>query len=165
MCGMKINTQCRMCRSSRLSQFLDLGNQPLANSFLKKEDLGKPESHYPLRVYLCEDCGLSQLVDIIDPEILFGHYVYFSSAMPRVSAHWRAFAEEVARKFTSQPKDLVVEIGSNDGILLGEIQRLNRRILGVDPAKNIAKIANERGIPTLPEFFSQVLAKKLVHEH
>ncbi len=162
---MKVNVECRMCRSRELFPFLDLGSQPLANAFLKKEDLDKPEPRYPLRVFFCEYCGLSQLVDIVDPEVLFGHYVYFSSYMPKVSEHWRRYAEETVQKFTSQPKDFVVEIGSNDGMLLGEIQKLGRRVLGVDPARNIAKIANERGVPTVPEFFSQALAKGLVGEH
>src|SRR3989344_3389049 len=111
---MNVNTKCRMCQSNRLSQFLNLGMQPLANAFLKKVDLAKPEPRYPLRVFFCESCNLSQLIDVVDPKILFGHYIYFSSRMPKVSLHWQSYAEEVVQKFTNHSKDLVVEIGSND---------------------------------------------------
>lgn len=159
-----VNTQCRICRSRSLIQFLDLGEQPLANSFLRKVDLLSPEPKYPLRVFFCAYCGLSQLVDIVSPEILFRDYVYFSSGMPS-SPHFKRYASEVADRFLSSPKDFVVEIGSNDGHLLREIKEIGARILGVDPARNIAARANENGIPTIPEFFGETLARRMVQEH
>jgi len=138
---------------------------PLANSFLRKEELGKRELKYPLRVFFCENCGLSQLVDIVKPEILFKNYVYFSSAMPVLPEHFKNYAEEVVNNFVKSKKDLVVEIGSNDGLLLGAIKNLGPRILGVDPAKNIAKIANERGVETIAEFFNEKLAGEIVKKY
>ena len=145
-------------------QFFDLGEQPLANSFLQKNDLALPEPKYPLRVFFCADCGLSQLVDIVSPEILFRDYVYFSSGRPS-SPHFRRYAQEVADRFISSPENLVVEIGSNDGHLLREIKETGARILGVDPARNIAELANQNGIPTISEFFSETLARRIIEEH
>lgn len=162
---MKINTQCRMCKSERLSQFFDLGETALANSFLPKESLNKPESKYPLKVFFCEDCNLSQLIHVVEPEALFRNYVYFSSGMPILPEHFRKYAEEVVNNFIKSKIDLVVEIGSNDGLLLGAIKNLGARILGIDPAINIAKVANERGVETLPEFFSEKLAVELVKKY
>ncbi|MDP3770303.1 MAG: class I SAM-dependent methyltransferase [bacterium] len=159
-----VNNQCRICRSHNLVKFLDLGEQSLANSFLHKDNLAIPEPKYPLAVFFCADCGLSQLVDIVSPEILFRDYVYFSSGMPS-SPHFKRYADEVADRFISSPQDLVVEIGSNDGHLLREFKERGARILGVDPARNIAARANENGIPTIPEFFTETLARDIAQEH
>jgi hypothetical protein len=153
-----------MCGKESLKLWLDLGLQPLANSFLRQDDPEKEEATYPLRVFWCENRHLSQLVDIVNPEIMFRDYVYFSSGMPKVSAHWRAYAEDIVNRFATKPTDFVVELGSNDGVLIGEVQKLGRPILGIDPARNIAAQANERGIPTIPEFFSNDLAKKIRSE-
>ncbi len=157
----KKNLQCRMCKGTNLKLFLDLGNTALANSFLKKEDLKGKELFVPLRVYFCQDCNLAQLTDIVSPSVLFRDYVYFSSGMPVLPQHFKDYANEVVKRFVTSNKDLVVEIGSNDGILLKAIKERGAQILGVDPAVNIAKIANERGIETIPEFFSLELAKKI----
>lgn len=162
---MKINTQCRMCKSERLSQFFDLGETALANSFLPKESLNEPELKYPLKVYFCENCGLSQLIHVVEPEVLFRNYIYFSSGMPILPEHFRKYAEEVISNFAKPKDDLVVEIGSNDGLLLSAIKSLGAKILGIDPAINIAKVANERGVETLPEFFSEKLAVKVVKKY
>ena len=115
----KTNEKCRMCGSKDLILWLDLGNQPLANSFISASGLKKPEPVYPLQVFFCMKCGLSQLIHVVKAEVLFRDYVYLSSRMPKVSEHWRSYAEEVVKKYAKQPKDFVVEIGSNDGVLLG----------------------------------------------
>jgi len=162
---MKINKQCRMCKSERLSQFFDLGETALANSFLSLKELDKSEPKYPLKVFFCEDCNLSQLIHVVEPEVLFRDYVYFSSGMPTLPEHFRKYAEEVVNNFIKSKTDLVVEIGSNDGLLLGAIKNLGTKVLGVDPAKNIAKVANERGVETLPEFFSEKLAGEIAAKY
>jgi len=154
-----------MCNSRNLKPFFDLGETALANSFLKKEALDKPEPKYPLKVFFCEDCGLSQLVHVVEPEILFRDYVYFSSGMPTLPEHFKKYAKEAVNDFVSSKDDLVVEIGSNDGLLLGAIKNLGAKVLGVDPAKNIAKVANERGVETLPEFFSEKLAGEIAAKY
>lgn len=153
-------TQCRICRSGKLTEFLNLGMQALANSFIAKENIEKPEAMFPLRVMFCHSCNLCQLGEVVDPEVMFRDYVYFSSGMPS-SPHFMAYAFEVVRRFITSPDDLVVEIGSNDGHLLGEIQKKGVKILGIDPARNIAIEASANGIETLPEFFSETLARDI----
>src|SRR3989344_5772723 len=96
--GVRQITACRICRSSDLTQFLDLGMQPLANSFLRKEDLDKQEPQYPLRVALCGSCNLVQLRDVVDPEIMFRDYLYFSSGMP-ASQHFKSYAKNIVERF------------------------------------------------------------------
>lgn len=155
---------CRICNSQDLVQFLDFGLQPLANSFLKKEQLGDAEAKYPLRVALCNNCRLVQLKDMVDPESMFRDYVYFSSGMP-ASQHFRAYAESIVADFTQSENDLVVDIGSNDGHFLSLVKELGRPILGVDPARNLARVANESGVPTIPEFFSENLANEIIKQH
>lgn len=158
--GVKTQTKCRICRSEHLAEFLNLGMQPLANSFLPNIAVAGHESMYPLRVMYCPVCSLCQLGEVIDPEILFRDYVYFSSGMPS-SPHYMAYADEIVRRFITSPNDMVVEIGSNDGHLLAEIQKRDINVLGVDPARNIAMQACAGGIETLPEFFSEQLAHKI----
>ncbi len=160
-----LRKECRACDSTVLSLFLDLGKSPLANSFVKKEDLDKPEAFYPLRVFVCQDCWFVQLVDIVRPDILFRDYIYFSTGVPTVPEHFREYARSITEQFAKEKEDLIVEIGSNDGVLLSVVQEAGRRVLGVDPAVNVAKVANERGIPTIAEFFNTEIAKKIRKEH
>lgn len=161
---MRVNKTCRECGAADLVKFLDLGEQPPANSFLKKEELTQPESKFPLEVYFCRSCSAAQLVHVVDKSLLFRDYVYFSSGMPKVSPHWQAYAEYAMKGFLPTKKELVVEIGSNDGILLKFFQDNGYKVLGVDPAENIAKVAEERGVPTWAEFFGAAVAKKIGRE-
>lgn len=160
----KIVLNCRICGSDQLTEFLDFGKQPLANSFLKKTDLKKKEPVYPLRVLFCHNCNLVQLGDVVNPKTLFWNYVYFSSGMP-APEHFRKYAKEIVKEFIKNDKDLVVEIGSNDGHFLAVVKEEHSNILGVDPSQNIAKQANDSGIPTIPNFFSEKLAKKIRADH
>lgn len=160
--GMIINDSCRICGSNALYQIFDFGEQPLANAFLRKEDLVKPEITYPLRVFLCSSCNLVQLIDVVDPNVLFSNYVYYSSGMPS-SPHFQAYADEVITRFLGERKEkkFVVEIGSNDGHLLSLIQRCGAHTLGIDPARNIVDLAQSRGVHTLSEFFSMSTAEDI----
>lgn len=153
-------TKCRICGEARLTLFLDLGAQPLANAFLTEVDLARPEPRYPLRVFFCENCGLSQLGEVVSPETLFREYVYFSSVMPSAH-HFNAYAEEVRSRFLRGPRDFIVEIGSNDGHLLKPFKEAGVRVLGVDPAENIAAIARGQGVETIANFFSEKLARDI----
>lgn len=162
--GAKTITSCRICRGLKLTEFFNLGRQPLANSFLKKEDLGNPEAYYPLRVMFCNNCHLVQLGEVVDPELLFSRYVYFSSGMP-ASKHFRDYAKDAIKRFITSSEDLFIEIGSNDGHFLQVVKESHPKILGVDPAENIAKEANERGIPTIPDFFSSEVARNIVSKY
>ena len=161
---MTINSKCRDCGSVKLVKFLDLGSQPLANSFIKPEELHQTEKLYPLEVYFCTDCNLVQLVHVVDKSEMFSHYLYFSSGMPGVSSHWQGYAKDVMSRFLTI-EDLVVEVGSNDGVLLKFFKESGFKVLGVDPAENIAKIAEEKGVPTMATFFSEKVASDIVKSY
>ncbi|MDP3062962.1 MAG: class I SAM-dependent methyltransferase [Chloroflexota bacterium] len=152
---------CRTCHGHNLQCFLSLGRQPLANSFLSKEALAKPEPFYPLDVYFCSDCGLVQLVDVVSPEVLFRDYVYASSSSNTRRQHHARLAQEVFERFLAGKDSLVVDIGSNDGCLLQGFRPLGVRTLGVEPATNIARLAEAAGIETVNDFFSPALAQRL----
>lgn len=152
---------CGICGNSDLVLVLDLGEMPLANAFLKKEDLDKPEEKFPLRVYFCRTCSSLQLLDIVKPDILFKHYDYLTSASRPLAEHFIDMGKELASKFVASPKDLFLEIGGNDGVLLGAIKD-KCRVVNVDPAENVAELSREKGIDTIAEFFSPVTAEDIV---
>ncbi|MBC8303299.1 MAG: class I SAM-dependent methyltransferase [Pelagibacterales bacterium] len=154
--------KCRICSSQNLELILDLGVQPPANAFIKKEDLEKYEDKFPLRLYLCKECYLLQLLDIVNKEILFKEYLYLTSASKPIVEHFKNYAFEVYEEFLKKCEDpLVIEIGSNDGSLLKEFKKQGTDILGIEPAKNIAKMANEAGIATNNTFLNYDVAKKI----
>lgn len=141
--------------------FLSLGEMPLANSFLTDPSEFHAERRFPLEIYFCEGCTLVQLLDVIDPEVLFSNYVYVSGTSETTRAHYRRYAATVIELLGLGTADLVVEVASNDGSLLEEFRRRGVRVLGVEPARNIAEQANRNGIPTLDRFFSSSLASEL----
>src|SRR5438067_623065 len=153
--------KCRICESPRLSRFLDLGLSPLATRFLRKEQLRHVEPRFPLDVFMCHDCSLVQLLEIVDPEILFRDYVYVSGTSDTMRAHFAAFANSVKERFALRPGELVVEIASNDGTFLQNFQGRDLRLLGIEPASNIAKIARASGIDTINEFFDERLGAEV----
>jgi SAM-dependent methyltransferase len=140
---------------------LSLGTTPLANQLLTQERLDEPERRHPLDIAYCEGCSLVQITETIPPEELFTDYVYFSSFSDAMLAHAKELAGRVAKEKRLGPTDLVVEIASNDGYLLQYYKELGVGVLGIEPARNIAKVARERGIPTLTEFFGKELADRL----
>jgi 2-polyprenyl-3-methyl-5-hydroxy-6-metoxy-1,4-benzoquinol methylase len=156
----KTNLECRICKSKDLVKVLTLGPQPLANAFMKQGQLADEEAFYPLDVNFCKSCNLVQLADVVDKEVLYRDYVYFTSGMPKISDHFREYAEGVMKNYLKK-NDFVVEIASNDGVLLNFFKEKGYKILGVEPALNIAKVAQERGVDTLPEFFSEKIAKEI----
>lgn len=153
---------CRICKGSNLSRILSFGPTPPANAFLKEDELSRSEYYYPLDVNLCTVCGLVQLADVVDPNILFKDYVYVSSTSSVFVAHFDAFAKKIFTRFNLSSKSLVVDIGSNDGIFLKPFRQLGARVLGVEPDTHIASLAKKAGIPTVSEFFTPETAKKLV---
>lgn len=146
---------CRMCQSKDLYKFLDLGFTPPADQFRRKDQLKEEEIHYPLDVYVCDNCGLVQLGFIVSPEVLYRNdYPYESSTTKTGQEHWNSFADIVVSRFSLTERDLVVDIGSNVGVLLESFKSRGTRIQGVDPAANIVMIAHERGIDTICDFFN-----------
>ncbi len=153
---------CRVCNSSDLAQFLDLGFTPPADRFLRREQLAEPETHYPLTVNLCQCCGFVQLGQVVSPEVLYRQdYPYESSMTRSGQAHWNEFAKTVVQRFGLGADDLVVDIGSNVGVLLSAFRNNGTRILGVDPASNIVRIAERNGVETLNEFFGPAVAEEV----
>jgi len=157
--------QCLICNDSSLIKYLDLGETSLANSYLKKSELKKPEIIFPLKVYYCQNCHLAQLTDLVDRKILFENYAYFSSTSPQLHMHFKKYAAEVFSRFPRQAKRFTLEIASNDGILLKYFYKLGAKVLGVDPAKNIAKIAKKNGIKTLPVFFDDKVSEYILKRY
>lgn len=153
--------KCRSCDSSQTCSIIPLGKLPLANALLASID-NIEEHHYNLEVMLCNDCGLAQLRDLIDPKDLFSEYVYFSSNSDTMLKSVADLTDKIRPEL--QADSFVVEIASNDGYLLKNYIKHNIEVLGIDPAQNIAKQANEKGIPTLCEFFGEDLALRLAAE-
>src|SRR5438105_1768228 len=151
-------TTCRLCGGDDLQMFLSLGASPLANGFLRAEDLSE-DPEYPLDVYFCMGCQLVQLLDVIDPEVLFRHYLYVTGTSDTIAAHNTEYAATMAGRLQLTSRDLVVEVASNDGSLLDCFRRHGVRTLGVDPASNVAAIATARGIETISRFFDSALAR------
>ena len=144
---------CLGCSGILPLPFLSLGNTPLANSNVKPEHADKPEPVFPLEVAYCPSCHLVQLTDTVPPSDLFSDYVYFSSYSDSLLRHAAAMANEYIDRFQLGGNSRVVEIASNDGYLLQYFVQRGIPVLGVEPAGNIAKVAVERGIPTLNRFF------------
>ncbi len=154
--------RCRFCSSQKLNIYLNLGFTPLADRFPSPEQLNEVEKHYPLVVVLCKKCGLSQLNYTVDPKELYqDEYPYSMSLTKTGTDHYESFAISVSEKFNLTKKELVVDVGSNVGILLGGFKKCGTRVLGVDPAKNMAQIANRKGIKTIPDFFIPKVARKI----
>ena len=152
---------CRLCGSRDLPLVLSLTPTPPANGFVPRERLAEPQPCFPLDIHLCGACGHLQLVDIVDPSYLFAHYVYTSGAAPVMAAHLQAHARGLIDRLHLTARDLVVEVGSNDGTFLRVLQNAGVKVRGVDPARNIAAQANAAGIPTLPAFFGAATARDL----
>lgn len=154
--------KCRNCNSP-IARFFSLGKMPLVNSFLKKEEIPS-EKKYDLSVGFCPQCYLVQLIDNVLPEELFRNYIYFSSTSKSFLEHCKKTAHYLTKKLNLGSESLVLEIASNDGAQLQFFKELGIQILGIDPARNIAEIANQKGIRTIPEFFNYNFAKRLKKE-
>lgn len=157
--------KCLICGSKKLTKYLSLGKTALANSYLTKNQLNKKELKVPLKVYFCHNCYLVQLLHIVDRELIYNEYAYFSSTSPMLVRHFEEYAKGVFNRFPDQSKQLVVDIGSNDGVLLKPFKRFGANVLGIDPAKNIAKIANRNGIETVAQFFRKEIVPQLVKKY
>ena len=155
---------CRACGAPLERLFVDLGMSPPCEDFLTEERLYQPEVFYPLDVRICDACLLVQLPSYVAPEAIFREYAYFSSYSASWVDHARRFVDEAARRQGLGAGSRVVEVASNDGYLLGHVIGRGIPALGIEPARNIAQVARERGIPTLDEFFGLELARRVAAE-
>ncbi len=153
--------ECRICSSTHLLPFLSLDSMPIPNGFIPKKDIDKQEFHFPLKACVCTHCWLVQLTHVIPAEIMFKNYLYIPSTSTTVVSHFEDFAREVMAEYKLKKTDLVIDIGSNDGTLLANFQRKGIRILGIDPAENIALTANKAGIRTRCDYFTTRLATEV----
>jgi SAM-dependent methyltransferase len=156
-----VNGVCLACGGQHLILVIDLGATPLANALRDADSLGQPEPRFPLRVVLCEDCSLVQITETVPPDVLFSEYVYFSSFSDTAVEAARALAERLARERRLGPASLVMEAASNDGYLLQHYSGMGIPVLGIEPAANIARVAEERGIRTRCAFFGREEAARL----
>jgi SAM-dependent methyltransferase len=157
-------TACRFCAAPVDAVFADLGMSPLANSFLPPERANSMEPFYPLRALVCANCFLVQLEEFQTPEHIFSDYAYFSSYSSSWLEHSRRYAEQMIERLGLDESSHVVELASNDGYLLQFFHDRQIPVLGIEPAANVAKVALQKGIPTLVEFFGQETARSLARE-
>ncbi len=162
---MRPDVTCLSCGAKSPPLVLSLGVTPLANSFVAPENAAKPEAAFPLELVFCERCHLVQLSERVDPEILFRDYVYLTGTSSTMTRHHEELADHHRARFGLGATDLVVDIASNDGSLLTSFQKRGVRVLGVEPATNLAKVAQERGIPTENVFFGGDVAVDLRRRH
>ena len=161
-----LRTRCRMCDGTRLVQVVSLTPTPPGNNFLKPDQIDKPEPRYPLDLYLCSDCNHVQLGHVVDPKILYPKdYPYVSGTSANFVRHLQDYAGDMVQRFGLAPNSLVADIGSNDGTCLRFFKQHGMKVIGVDPATQIAEAATKAGINTVGKFFSHELAQYLRKEH
>jgi SAM-dependent methyltransferase len=155
----KKHTACRVCGNEHLIPYLDLGMIPLANNLCQSKKDAINSERFELKVAFCENCGLSQLTEVVNPEVLFSYYTYRSSVNQGYIDHCREMAKELKRKYELNENSYHIDIAGNDGTLLLEFEKvLNHRVLNVDPAVNLCHISQSRGIPTIAEFWDMDVA-------
>jgi len=155
---------CRLCDESNLELVLHLKPTPIADHYVTIDQQHITQETYPLDLYLCESCGHVQLLDVIDPEILFREYSYVTSVSPGLVRHFQEHANQLIERLSLSPRDLVVEIGSNDGSFLKFFQESGIHVLGVDPALEVAKEAVASGVDTLPSYFTVEVAREILQD-
>ncbi|MBN2266752.1 MAG: class I SAM-dependent methyltransferase [Candidatus Babeliaceae bacterium] len=161
---MTSSTKCRFCGAFLTNNFVDLGMSPLCESYLNTEQLNSMEPFYPLHVFVCDKCFLVQLEEYVDPQDIFTEYAYFSSFSDSWLKHAKQYVDMIVQRLALSKSSYVVELASNDGYLLQNFVEKQIPCLGIEPAKNVAKVAEEKGVPTLTEFFGEGLAKDLALE-
>ena len=156
---------CRLCESSYLELVVPLSPTPVAEKYLTEKQLGQKELICPLDLYMCKNCGHVQLLDIVDPKFLYSDYTYSSGNSPGLVKHFKEYANKIVAKYRPKKDSLVIDVGSNDGTLLRFFKDHGLKVLGVDPANEIAEKATSEGINTLPEFMNIALSKKTKNEY
>lgn len=156
-----VTKSCRFCATGLQRTFVDLGMSPLCETYPSAADLTRGEVYYPLHVYVCEQCFLVQLEQYESPESIFSDYAYFSSYSDSWLKHCENYCNRMTTRFGLNRQSFVVEVASNDGYLLQYFVRQNVPVLGIEPAANVAKVAVEKGVPTLVQFFGTELATQL----
>jgi len=158
------NFKCRFCNCEIKKIFIDLGLSPLSNAFVKNENLNKIEKKFPLKVFLCDHCFLVQIPEFETPDNIFSEYAYFSSYSKSWLEHVENYTNMISKKNNLGKNSLVVELASNDGYLLQFFKQKGIPVIGIEPAHNVAKVSEDKGIKTITEFFGEKLAERLSTE-
>jgi SAM-dependent methyltransferase len=153
---------CLLCRSPDLALALPLAHSAIGNDYLPS---AQPQQEFAQSLHLCRACGNAQIEDVVNPDILFRSYTYATTSSLGLVKHFQTYAAEVAKASGAEPGSLVVDFGSNDGSLLKAFKELGYRVLGVDPAVEIARRATAEGVETLPEFFTRKVAERIKETH
>jgi methylation protein EvaC len=157
-------SECLICRNS-VEEFISFGRMPIANGFLTQEQI-PDEYFFELAVGFCPTCTMVQLLHLVEPQKMFHeNYAFFSSTSTRMATHFEAMAADVKATYLTRSDPFVVELGSNDGIMLQHFAKAGIRHLGVEPSANVARVAMERGIRTITRFFDEALAREIVAEN
>ena len=151
-----IRQTCRLCKSEDLVLVLNLTPTALCDAYTKVQ---KSAEVYPLNLYLCRACGFVQIDCVVDPETIYRDYLFVTTSSLPLQEHFASYAKDIVMRLSGRPDPLVVDLGSNEGTLLGEVSKLGLRVLGVEPAVEIAEKASRDGVPTLPEFFDEKVVK------
>jgi len=157
----KRRDNCRLCNSKNLELVMSLAPTPPGDAYVSSKELSQQQSLYPLDLFFCKDCTLAQIVDVVNPEILYKKYIYNTSISLGSPEHFARYASEICDFVKPEKDSLVIDIGSNDGTLLRNFKNRGMKVLGIDPASEIAKAATQSGIETLPEFFTSELARRI----
>ncbi len=157
-----LGAPCRLCGSPLAHTFVDLGLSPLCESYVSPEQLNQMEPFYPLRAHVCDQCWLVQLHEYVRPEHIFSEYAYFSSYSDSWLRHARNYVDGITERLGLGRDNLVVELASNDGYLLQYFVAKGIPVLGIDPAANVVKAAEKKGVPSLVRFFGCETARELV---
>lgn len=153
---------CRFCKTPLTHQIINLGQTPLANGYLHTLADAKNEQRYPLQLYRCGECQLVQLEYDVTPEQIFNqHYAFLSSSSATWQSHCAAYAAEMQQRLGAKQVNLIVEVGANDGTLLGKLRPLSTHLLGIDPASAATQLATAKNIPVITDFFTTGLAKSM----
>jgi hypothetical protein len=157
---------CRMCKSNNLKKFLDLDFSALSDNFLTLEQLEESEIFFPLTVYSCFDCGLCQLGYVVSPELMFNKdYPYDSSTTKTGREHFTKMGIDICNQFNLKQNSLVIDVGSNSGVLLSSFKSKGMNVLGIEPSSKLANSAIEKGVNTIIDFFSNNLSKKILDNY
>ncbi|MBP6917378.1 MAG: class I SAM-dependent methyltransferase [Legionellaceae bacterium] len=154
-------TTCRLCDSDKLTLVLPMQPSPIADAFVPLAKKNEPQPLFPLDLYQCQDCAHVQNIDVVNPDLLFRDYIFKTSNSKGLVEHFRQYSQDIVHKYAVPAQSLVVEIGSNDGTLLRFFQEQNMRVIGIDPARDIARQATLSGIETMPDFFTTQIAVEI----
>jgi 2-polyprenyl-3-methyl-5-hydroxy-6-metoxy-1,4-benzoquinol methylase len=161
MLNIKSKDNCRLCNGGNLKEVFRLTDSPLANAFVTKNDKEKHQEEYPLRLNFCRDCTHVQLSHVVDPEILYKHYLYVSGTSPVFVKHFQSYVDSLCSDYKLKNDSLVVEFGSNDGTMMKFFKEKGMRVLGIDPAEEITINASHNGLETFNGYFNAITAEDI----